>query len=72
MNYTCFYYIEKQLFSFSIKILESEKIYLDNQCGILGKGKIWNLPEPGMERVVPCIGRRILNHWNQGSPQVIF
>jgi len=41
MNYTCFYYIEKQLFSFSIKILESEKIYLDNQCGILGKGKIW-------------------------------
>ena len=41
MNYTCFYYIEKQLFSFSIKILESEKIYLDNQCGILGKGNIW-------------------------------
>ena len=24
---------------------------------------MWNLPGPGIEPHVPCIGRRILNHW---------
>ena len=42
-----------------------------SSCGPRGSGALWrDLPGPGIEPIVPCIGRRILKHWT--TRKVLF